>query len=60
MPQTYVISDLNGEEMIMKKDEKDDKVCVKCKNYNYSFKKWSDKKDIDIHNELIYRFTCPQ
>ena len=57
VPWTYVINDLNGEEIIGTFYEKEfriekvikrkgDKLYVKWKGYNNSFNSWIDKKDI--------------
>ena len=65
VPWTYVIDDLNGEEItgtfyekeLQKIDQqefkiekvikkKDDKLYVKCKEYDNSFNSWIDKKDL--------------
>ena len=61
MPWTYVINDLNKEEIIKKElqkikqekfriekviKEKGDKLYVKWKGYDNSFNSWIDKKDI--------------
>ena len=74
VPWTYVINDLNGEEIIgtfyerelQKTNQKEfriekvikrkgDKLYVKLKGYNNSFKSWIDKKDlISYKNESIF------
>ena len=55
VPWTYVLNDLNGEEIIgtfyenelqKTKKKKGDKLYVKWKGYDNSFNSWIDKKDI--------------
>ena len=78
VPWTYVISDLNGEEIIgtfyekeLQKTnqeefriekvikKKDDKIYVKWKRHYNSFTSWIDKKDVIVH-ELILFFGSPR
>ena len=58
VPWTYVINDLNGDEIIgtfyEKDQQKTNQLYVKWKGYDSSFNSWIDKKDLSNKCNFIF------